>query len=157
MMTILNRLFLGSLLLVVVGCGALNRAPDAAATRPVVRPDGGIVPAENATSVEDFDTTTQAERDAAATTISASEHEIGRTVVSLGNAAEPGFWLETPLVDAPGMGRVVFVETGKSVAVQLKPIEGPVTAGSRISLAALRILEAPLTGLVEVAVFANKI
>jgi hypothetical protein len=39
------------------------------------------------------------------------------------------------------------------VRVELRPIEGPATGGSRISLAALRLLGASLAGLPEVEVF----
>jgi len=49
---------------------------------------------------------------------------------------------------------VVYPGNGKSAQVDLIPIEGPDTAGSRLSLAAFRIIEAPLTGLPEVEVFA---
>ena len=35
------------------------------------------------------------------------------------------------------------------------PIEGPPTAGSRISLAALRVLGVPLNELIELRVFVN--
>ena len=47
---------------------------------------------------------------------------------------------------------IVDPASGKSVAVTLRPIEGPETAGSRLSLAAMRLLGVPLTALVEVDV-----
>ncbi len=78
---------------------------------------------------------------------------LGRSVATLGNAAEPGLWLKTPLVRATRPGRVHLPQTGKSVAVTLIPIEGPATAGSRLSLAAMQALGAPLTDLIEVDVF----
>jgi hypothetical protein len=74
-------------------------------------------------------------------------------VASLGNAGEPGLWLKTPLVSAQRQARVHFPKTGQSVAVTLIPIEGPDTAGSRISLAAMQALGAPLTDLIELDVF----
>ena len=80
---------------------------------------------------------------------------LGRTVASLGNAAEPGLWLKTPLVDAAQPGRVYYPETNTTVDVTLLPIDGPPTAGSRISLAAMQALGAPLTGLPEVDVLAG--
>lgn len=80
---------------------------------------------------------------------------LGRTVASLGNASEPGLWLKTPLVKTERSGRVFYPETGKSVAVTLIPIDGPVTAGSRLSLAAMQALGAPLTGLPEIDVLAG--
>ncbi|MEM8655379.1 MAG: hypothetical protein AAGF36_11580 [Pseudomonadota bacterium] len=78
---------------------------------------------------------------------------LGRTVASLGNAAEPGLWLKTPLVSSEQPGRVYYAETNTTVDVTLIPIEGPDTAGSRLSLSAMQALGAPLTGLPEVDVF----
>lgn len=78
---------------------------------------------------------------------------IGRTVASLGNAAEPGLWLKTPLVSVEQPGRVYYPETNATADVTLIPIDGPDTAGSRLSLAAMQALGAPLTGLPEVDVF----
>ncbi|MDV4143888.1 hypothetical protein [Shimia sp. FJ5] len=79
--------------------------------------------------------------------------ELGTTVVSLGAASEPGMWLKTPLVTREGKGRVYY--NGLWLAVTLIPIEGASTAGSRMSLAAMRALEMPLTELSEVRVTAN--
>ncbi|WP_299654025.1 hypothetical protein [uncultured Tateyamaria sp.] len=94
------------------------------------------------------------------TELEASEPELstgtlGRTVASLGNAAEPGLWLKTPLVSAEQAGRVYYPDTNRTVDVTLIPIDGPDTAGSRLSLAAMQALGAPLTGLPEVDVFAG--
>ena len=128
-----------------------------ATTKPLARPNTALPPPSNAVTAEQFDTTTAAERAAAIapTPAVASERELGRTVASLGNPTDPGFWLETPLVSTETQGRVVYPATGKSVAVTLIPIEGPATAASRISLPALRLLGAPLTGLPELIVFAG--
>lgn len=127
--------------------------------RPQARPAGlktvSTAPPTTARTVEQFDTTTQAERQAAAAPVAVAERSLGRTVASLGAPTEPGFWLKTPLVKAEGPGRVVYAATGKSAAVTLIPIEGPSTAGSRMSLAALRLIGAPLTGLPEVEVYAG--
>lgn len=109
-----------------------------------------------ARTVEQFDTTSKEDRAAAvaiAEKPTPKEALLGKTIASLGNPADPGFWLETPLVSAPTPGRVEFPETGKSVAVELKPISGDAGAGSRLSLPAMRLLEAPLTGLPEVLVY----
>lgn len=153
MLRMMNR-YLGFLaVLVLSGCAVFVQEPEV--QTPGNLPAGDVAPPEDATSVEDFDTTTQAQRVEAATSVAAGEHVVGTTIASLGNAATPGFWLETPLVSEAVMGRVVFDETGKSAAVQLIPIRGPSTAGSRISLAALRVLGAPLTGLIELRVFSN--
>jgi len=85
----------------------------------------------------------------------ASEITLGRTVASLGDVTQPGFWLKTPLVSRPIPGRVVWAEGGNSVAVTLIPMPGARGAGSRISLAAMREMEIPLTALPELIVHAR--
>ncbi|MDF1715497.1 MAG: hypothetical protein P1U75_02320 [Antarcticimicrobium sp.] len=85
----------------------------------------------------------------------AADGGLGRTVVGLGDPGKTGLWLETPLVTAGGRGRVVWPTTGRWVAVALIPADGAVTAGSRLSLEAFRILGAPLTDLIEVEVYAE--
>ena len=114
-------------------------------------------PPPDATTVEQFDTTTAAERQAALVpaTGSSGEREIGHTIASLGNPARPGFWLETPLVSVPTQGRVLYRATGRSVAVDLIPTGGEAGSGSMISLPALRLLGAALTGLPELIVYAG--
>lgn len=121
---------------------------DAAAEPPEA---AAPTPPPNARTVEQFDTTTEEQRVAAAAP-SAGGRSLGSTVASLGNAADPGFWMETSLVSDPTMGRLVFPVNGKEVEVELRPYEG---GSSRISLAALRLLEAPLTELVTLEVYAN--
>jgi hypothetical protein len=79
---------------------------------------------------------------------------IGTTVASLGNPAEAGLWIKTPLVKTEQAGRVRYPDTGKTVAVTLIPLDGPVTAGSQLSLAAMQALGAPLAGLPTVEVLA---
>lgn len=129
--------------------------------RPQARPEGGRLtapkPPAAARTVEQFDTTSAEERAAAAAAPAepAGERKLGETVASLGDPARPGFWLETPLVDTAQPGRVVFPGSGQSAQVELLPIDGPDTAGSRISLAAMRLIEAPLTDLPTVEVFAG--
>lgn len=76
-----------------------------------------------------------------------------RTIAGLGDPAKPGLWLETPLVTTEQPGRVSYRATGASVNVTLRPIPGEATAGSRLSLQAMRDLGAPLTELVEVTVY----
>jgi hypothetical protein len=78
--------------------------------------------------------------------------DLGLTVASLGTATEPGLWLKTPLVDAPGRGRVTYPVNGRTVEVDLIPLDAPRGAGSRLSLAGFQALGAPLTGLPEVRV-----
>lgn len=151
------------------GAGLRANPPDKAATvggqndagnRPKSRPDGlentAPKPVKTAHTVEQFDTTTNAQRaDAIAAAPVRGERKLGATIGSLGDPTEPGFWLKTPLVSVAGKGRVEYPANGKSVAVNLIPIDGPKTAGSRVSLAALRLMGAPLTGLPELVVYAE--
>ncbi|MGZ2258337.1 hypothetical protein [Roseobacter sp. A03A-229] len=109
------------------------------------------LPTGAAQTVESLDQSSAAER-VAATRTGGSGRALGQTVASLGSPAEPGFWLKTPLVSAEASGRVRDPRTGKSVAVTLIPIEGPPTAGSRLSLSAMRALEVSLADLVTVDV-----
>ncbi|TDK43235.1 hypothetical protein E1832_17545 [Antarcticimicrobium luteum] len=85
----------------------------------------------------------------------AADGRLGATVAGLGDPARTGLWLETPLVTAAGKGRVVWPTTGRWVAVALLPAGGEVTAGSRLSLEAMRALGVPLTDLIEVEVYAG--
>ncbi|TYB81402.1 D-galactarate dehydratase [Maritimibacter fusiformis] len=150
-----------ALVLLLSACSLTGTAPDLAPpegmTRPMPRPDaGGAVVPRGAATADAFDTTTPEERAAAvAAPEPAGEARLGRTVAALGSPANPGFWLETPLVTQAGPGRVVAIANGKSVQLELRPIDGPAGAGSRISLAALRLLEVGLTGLHELEVFAK--
>ena len=80
---------------------------------------------------------------------------LGTTVASLGNPAEPGLWIKTPLVSREQPGRVRFGETGKTASVTLIPLDGPATAGSQLSLSAMQALGAPLTGLPTVEVLSG--
>ena len=138
-------------------------APAAVATDDQLRPQSrpqtlttAPKPPANARTVEDFDTTTTAERqEAAAAPAPAAEVKLGETIASLGDVSKPGFWLETPLVTAPAKGRIFFPGSGKSAQVDLIPIDGPATAGSRISLAAMRLIQAPLTDLPTIAVYSG--
>ena len=76
---------------------------------------------------------------------------LGMTVASLGSPAQPGLWLETPLVQVQGPGQV-RAANGQTIAVTLIPIDGPASAGSRMSLQAMQALGLPLTELAEVTV-----
>jgi len=115
-------------------------------------PDGAAPPPpRSAQTVEQFDTTTDAQREAAATT-STGGTLLGEAVATLGDPSVPGFWIETPLVETAAMGHIVFVDNGKSAAIELRPTTG---ASTRVSLAALRLLEAPLTDLVTLEVYQN--
>lgn len=111
-------------------------------------------PVENARTVEQFDTTTAEQRQAAATGQGAGR-KLGVTIASLGAPTEPGFWLKTPLVSEVQEGYVQRISGGERVAVELRPLEGSVGAGSQISLPAMRLLNIPLTDLPELVVYGD--
>lgn len=158
----------------VAGCAALSTSGGgggpSAPSGPVIVPtdpeEVAAVVAEagrsqalpaNRRTAEDFDTTTEAERvvAVAAAATDAPERALGATIATLGDAASPGLWLETPLVSETGPGRLSYAAAGTSVLVELRPSGGAPGGGSRASLAALRLLEAPLAGLTEIEVFAR--
>lgn len=131
---------------------ATGSPPDEPAIRPAARPIADLPPAD-ARTADEFDTTS-AEQRAAAVVDGPSGTSLGSTIASLGDVAEPGFWLETPLVDSVQAGRVAAAN-GRTLEVELRPINGGSGSGSRISLAAMRLLNIPLTELPELQVFTN--
>ena len=84
-----------------------------------------------------------------------SDGRIGNTIATLGDPGEGGFWLKTPLVSSNQSGRVVYVASGRSVQVELRPLNGPSGGGSQISMQAMRLLDAPLTGFPELVVYGS--
>ncbi len=142
----------GLFVLAFAGCGVMPDTSDEADAPGSVAEwmagEAPPAPPSNARTVEQFDTTTEEQR-VAASAPAAGGALLGREIVSLGDPSRPGFWIETALVNAPGQGRLVFAQTGKSVEVELIPGEG----GARVSLAALRLLEAPLTELPMLEVY----
>lgn len=109
-------------------------------------------PPPAARTVEALDTTTPEQRAAAVAPPKVPNKNLGKTVVSLGSPTEPGLWMKTPLVKNEAQGRVTNPANGKSSLVTLLPLDGPATAGSRMSLPALRLIGASLTDLTEVQV-----
>lgn len=134
---------------VLVACAPVTQLEPVPESSDTTETVGAPPPPANARTIEQFDTTTEAER-AAAASPSSGGTRLGETVATLGDAATPGFWVETPLVSDVTSGRVVNTGNGKSVEVELRPVDG---GSSRVSLAALRLLEAPLTELVTLEVF----
>lgn len=134
-------------------------SPEASETSVEADQTSAPVPAAKvpptARTADEFDTSSAADK-AEAAKPSSGGTDLGVTIASLGAAGEPGFWMKTPLVKSAGPGRVVYPANGKSVKVDLIPIAGEAGAGSQLSLAALRVIEAPLTGLPEVRVFSLK-
>lgn len=137
---------------------------DGADPRPEPRPEAAAVsapelaappPPPAARTVEEFDTTTAEQRaEAAAVPAVATEEALGVTVASLGDPTEAGFWVRTPLVSETRQGRIMYPGTGQSAQVELQPLDADPGAGSQVSLAAFRLIDAPLTGLPEIEVYA---
>ncbi len=131
--------------------------PGADDVRPVQRPSETVGSGQTGAigglgqSAESLDTTTKEER-IAATQTGGAKTALGETVASLGDPTQAGFWLKTPLVSSEGSGSVEAPD-GTSVQVTLIPIEGAASAGSRLSLAAMRALGLGLTDLPTVKVF----
>lgn len=148
-----------TMLMALSGCASVmdmfgrGQAPDTPPPAAEVAPEPApAVPAANATTVEAFDTTTAAQRTAAAAPVERPARELGTIVASLGDPSEPGFWTKTSLVTEVQQGRLVYPDTGKSVLVELRPLPEGGDAG-QVSLAALRVLGAPLTALPKLTVF----
>jgi len=158
-----------SLILSVGGCAniasriGLGPKPEPVVVTPVAEPvaveqptlapeTAAPPPPATATTAAALDTTTPEQRAAAAAPSEAPSKALGKTTVTLGSPTEAGLWLKTPLVASEQQGRVTNPANGKSSLVTLIPIEGPNTAGSRMSLAAMRLIDLPLTDLTEVEV-----
>lgn len=79
---------------------------------------------------------------------------LGETLAGLGAPGEAGMWLRTGLVDRVRPGRVVSA-SGQSQAVELRPSGAAATAGSHLSLAAMRALGLNLGQLSTLRVYAD--
>jgi len=145
--------------LLLAGCAefSLNPQSTAQVAPPVAAPQTSARPPLTGAprTVDDFDRVTEDERQAAVAPPAAAAGSIGTTVASLGDPGRPGFWMETPLVSSPTRGSVLYKPTGRRLNLDLIPISGPASGGSRLSLSAMRMLDAPLTGLPSVDVFTN--
>jgi len=133
-------------------------AIEAAAAVPVetLDPTPPPPPPPAARTVEEFDTTSAEDRAAAVAVVEpAGEQLLGTTNISLGAAADPGIWLKTGLVDTLTAGRVEYPDNGKAISLELRPSGGDSAGSSQMSLAAMRLLDIPLTALADVRVFAN--
>jgi hypothetical protein len=135
---------------------AVTEAPGAEVVRPEARPPAGGSAAlrPRGRTADALDTTTEAERAAAAEAARAAEgRALGEVLAGLGSPAEPGFWLVTGLTDQVRPGRVI-APSGAALAVELRPSGGPAGGGAQLSLAAIRALGLPLTELATLRVFA---
>ncbi|PYE85393.1 D-galactarate dehydratase [Pseudoroseicyclus aestuarii] len=151
---------IASALAVTLALGACAQVEQASAPAPAApAPASDAAPAASAPAItagtaEQFDTTSAEDRAAATQAPAEGAQRLGTTVASLGAPTEPGIWLETPLVSAVTPGRVEAAG-GASVNLELRPSGGSAGSGSQISLAALRLLELPLTSLPELTVFSR--
>ena len=153
-------LILSSIAVLISGCAEItDRIPDfgrAEVPPSVVTTEtasvGARIPPKNARTVEQFDTTSAVERQAAIRTSGGSGGYLGMTIASLGAPTVPGFWLKTPLVDAEIVGRIRLTSGGDTIEVMLQPRESA-GSGSQISLPAMRLLGVPLTALPELNVY----
>ena len=138
--------------------GAEGPVVDAAAAVPAETLDPTPPPPPPAArTVEEFDTTSDEDRAAAVAVSAPAETSslLGTTNVSLGSPADPGIWLKTGLVSSLQEGRVVYPANGKAVTLELRPSGSDSSAGSQMSLAAMRLLDIPLTALADVEVFSE--
>ncbi|MEP3345522.1 MAG: hypothetical protein ABJN34_11780 [Litoreibacter sp.] len=129
---------------------AINLPEDAVETTPLEAP-ASVEVSSIGQSAASLDQTTEAEKAAAKAVPTNATSQLGTTVASLGDPTEQGFWLRTPLVSEETQGSVE-TEGGAVVQVKLIPIEGAASAGSRISLAAMRALGLGLTDLATLKV-----
>lgn len=111
-------------------------------------------PSRAARTADQFDTTTDEQRAAARVAPSDDETRLGETVASLGDPTESGLWIKTPLVSTQQSGRIEYPATGESAVVELRPSDAD-GSGSQVSLAAMRLIGAPLTDLPTLVVYGN--
>ena len=111
------------------------------------------IPAPTASTAADFDTTSNAQKAAAAAPPASAERRLGTTVASLGDPSQPGFWIKTPLAKSETGGRIVNPANGKSAKVRLIPLGGPASGGSQVSLPALQLIGVSLTDLPTLEVY----
>ncbi|WP_240497729.1 D-galactarate dehydratase [Thioclava sp. F34-6] len=148
------------LMMPIAGCATLGlngpnaAAPNSAIARgPAAAPDAAPIPKPTAKTADSLDTTTAEQRAEAAKKPVGGETKLGTTIASLGDPADPGFWVKTGLVKSETPGRIEDPKTGKSAKVTLIPSGKAAGSGSEVSLPALRLLEVPLTDLPELTVY----
>lgn len=149
-------LFCGSGILAGCALAPLDRSDPrtpVAADVAVERPDGET-PRPQARPGQDADAERSSDRPASSGT-GQNGAELGETLANLGSPTEPGLWLRTGLVNRVQQGRVARADGNGTVRVELRPSGSARSAGSQLSLAAFRALDAPLTQLVLLRVFAE--
>jgi hypothetical protein len=164
-----HYIILGVAVVALAGCAGVTdrlglgkRGADAAPPTAEARAEASLSsataaarPPAGARTADALDTTTAEQRAEASKPAEAGAKSLGTTVASLGSATEPGLWMKTPLVKSEMQGRVTNPATGKSSTVELIPLDGPASGGSRMSLSALRLIGASLTDLTKVEVSTN--
>lgn len=128
-------------------------SPAATAPRTTITPAVRPAPPPDARTPDAFDTVTEAERAAARAPAPGAGTQLGTTIASLGPPGDTGIWLETGLVTQVTPGRIEYPGNGRILNVELRPSGRAPGAGSQISLSAMRLLDAPLTGLPELVVY----
>lgn len=159
------RLLLIAPLVMIAGCQQISDVGSRTTTTPAVAATtvGAAVapavtapkPKASARTAAEFDTTSAEQKAEAAKAPASAQKKLGKTIASLGDPTQPGFWIKTPLVKANGQGRIVNPANGKSAKVELVPLSGPASAGSQVSLPALQLIGVSLTDLPEIEVFQN--
>ncbi|NBB98724.1 MAG: D-galactarate dehydratase [Alphaproteobacteria bacterium] len=136
--------------------GVRAQVPDEQTLRPLARPGQAATSLGQAgRSADALDTTTPRERAQAQSPANGDGARLGETLASLGRPTEQGFWLRTGLVTRVTQGRVERADGAGAVRVELRPSGNAPGAGSQLSLAAFRALQAPLTELLPLQVFAE--
>ncbi|WP_175501184.1 D-galactarate dehydratase [Poseidonocella pacifica] len=150
----MNRYLWLTLPLILSSCTAAMTPQTAVMPRAEMPKSDVPPPPETARTVAEYDTTSSEQR-AKAKAGGGGATSLGRTIASLGSPSVPGIWMKTPLVSSIQQGAVLYPQTGERVRLELRPAGTEAGAGSQLSLAAMRLLGAPLTGLPEVEVFAD--
>lgn len=132
------------------GSGFGRSGPDTSASDVVTEAVVGEAAAED---IAPEDSSTRAAAVAEGDTASGDSVR-GFTVASLGDATQPGLWIETPLVDRERLATVV-APNGTTLEVTARPSGGERGSGSRLSLAAFQALGLDLTSLPTVTVIAD--
>ncbi|MDW3222310.1 MAG: hypothetical protein R8G34_05380 [Paracoccaceae bacterium] len=118
-----------------------------------LRPGGeDPLPTVGATTPEVLDQITEAGHGKAAQ-FGAVGQNLGQTAAFLGSSVETGFWMKTSLGKVETPRQIRDHAPGNSVAVRLIPVGGLATAGSRLSLVGMRVLNVLLSDLVPVEVY----
>lgn len=157
-------LLIAPLVLAACGSPSLSRFLPAAPVEPAapvtptptLDPTPPPRPSPRARTAREFDTTSAEDRAKALDVAPepAGERRLGETIASLGAPTDPGIWVKTGLVSELTPGRVEVAATGKSANIELRPSGGEAGAGSQISLAAMRLLDIPLTDLPKLVLYA---